>query len=144
MLSWLAKQMISRNMASVRAGDYKPLLRLDAKDIRFRFPGNNSWTTELQGKEALGEWLQRFVESGIQIYPDEVIVKGLPWNATICVRGTDHLDDPNGTRIYENRYVMWGKMKWGLLKEYEVYEDTQASKALDQYLADHGTAAART
>jgi ketosteroid isomerase-like protein len=143
MLSWLAKRMISRNMAFVRAGDYKPLLRLDAKDIRFRFPGYTSWTTELQGKEALGEWLQRFVDSGIQIYPDEVILKGLPWNATICVRGTDHLDDPDGTRVYENRYVMWGKMKWGLLKEYEVYEDTQASDALDQYLAGRGSAAAR-
>ena len=25
-------------------------------------------------------------------------------------------------------------MRWGLLREYEVYEDTQASKALDDHL----------
>jgi hypothetical protein len=25
-------------------------------------------------------------------------------------------------------------MAWGLLREYEVYEDTQATKALDEYL----------
>ena len=54
---------------------------------------------------------------------------------TICVRGTDHLDDSDGKRVYENRYVLWGIMRWGVLKEYEAYEDTQASRALDQYLA---------
>lgn len=136
MFSWLAKRMISRNMASVRAGDYKPLLRLDAKDVRFRFPGDSSWAADLQGKDALAQWLQRFVDVGIQIFPDEVILKGPPWNMTICVRGTDHLDDSEGKRVYENRYVLWGTMRWGMLKEYEAYEDTQASRALDEYLAN--------
>jgi ketosteroid isomerase-like protein len=137
-LSWLAKLIISRNMACIRAGDYRPLLRLDATDVRFRFPGDSSWAADLEGKEELARWLRRFTDAGIQIFPDEVVLKGPPWNATICVRGTDHLDDPGGTRVYENRYVIWGTMRWGLLKEYEVYEDTQASRALDHYLADHG------
>ena len=138
MMSWLAKRMISRNMAHIRAGDYGPALRLDAREVRFRFPGDSSWATEIQGKEALAEWLRRFVDAGIQIFADEVVLKGPPWNATICVRGTDHLDDADGERVYENRYVIWGTMRWGLLKEYEVYEDTQASRALDRYLAAHG------
>jgi hypothetical protein len=54
------------------------------------------------------------------------------------VRGTDHLDAPDGTRVYANRYVIWGRMSWGLLREYEIYEDTQASKELDAYLAERG------
>jgi hypothetical protein len=88
-----------------------------------------------RGKDALAQWLQRFVDVGIQIFPDEVILKGPPWHMTICVRGTDHLDNSDGKRVYENRYVLWGIMRWGVLKEYEAYEDTQASRALDQYLA---------
>ena len=135
MLSWLAKRVLSRNMARVRAGDYQPLLRLDAKDVRFRFPGDSSWATELQGKEELERWLQRFVRAGIQIFPDEVVAKGPPWNMTLCVRGTDWLKNAEGETVYENRYVIWGRMSWGLLKEYEVYEDTQKSLALDEYLA---------
>jgi ketosteroid isomerase-like protein len=135
MVSWLAKQLLSRNMARLRAGDYRPLLRLDAGDIRFRFPGTSSWATELEGKHELKQWLQRFVDTGIQIYPDEVVVKGFPWNMTLCVRGTDYLDSPEGERVYENRYVIWGRMSWGLLREYEVYEDTERAAALDQYLA---------
>jgi len=137
MLSWIAKRILSRNMARLRAGDYRPLLRLDTKDVRFRFPGDSSWATELQGKQELERWLQRFVRVGIQILPDEVVVKGPPWNTTLCVRGTDYLKSPEGETVYENRYVIWGRMAWGLLKEYEVYEDTQKAAALDDYLATH-------
>ncbi len=135
MLSWLAKQILSRNMARLRVGDYRPLLRSDAKDVRFRFPGDSSWATELQGKQELERWLQRFVEVGLQIFPDEVVVKGPPWNTTLCVRGPVYLKNPQGETVYENRYVIWGRMSWGLVKEYEVYEDTQKSAALDEYLA---------
>ncbi|HEX7058557.1 MAG TPA: hypothetical protein VF176_01755 [Solirubrobacterales bacterium] len=138
MLSWLGKKMISRNMAKARAGDIGPTLRMDAEDIRFRFPGDSSWATELQGKDELERWLRRFADVGIQIYPDEVVLKGFPWNQTICVRGYDYLDSPEGERIYENRYVIWGRISWGLLRDYEVYEDTQKTVALDQYLAKIG------
>jgi ketosteroid isomerase-like protein len=134
MVSWLAKRVLARNMAALNAGDPRPLLRLDARDVRFRFPGDSSWATELQGKEELARWLQRFVDAGLQIQADEVVVQGPPWAMTLCVRGTDHLTTPEGERIYENRYVIWGRMAWGLLREYEVYEDTQASKALDERL----------
>jgi ketosteroid isomerase-like protein len=138
MLSWLAKKMIARNMERASAGDIGPTLKMDAEDVRFRFPGDSSWATELQGKESLERWLARFADVGIQIHPDEVVLKGFPWRQTICVRGTDHLDSPAGERVYENRYVIWGHLSWGLLRDYEVYEDTQKSKELDEYLAGIG------
>jgi ketosteroid isomerase-like protein len=138
MFSWLAKGILTRNMARLREGDPRPLTRLYAKDVRFRFPGDSSWATEIDTKADLEIWLQRFVDTGLKIHPDEVIAQGPPWNTTLCVRGTDHLDTAEG-RIYENRYVIWGRMRWGLLREYEVYEDTQASKALDAYLLGRGS-----
>lgn len=138
MLSWLAKKMISRNMAKAREGDIGPTLQMDAEDVRFRFPGNSSWAAELEGKQELERWLQRFADVGLQIYPDEVILKGFPWNQTICVRGYDYLDTPEGKRVYENRYVIWGRIAWGKLREYEVYEDTLKTEALDEYLAGVG------
>jgi ketosteroid isomerase-like protein len=133
--SWIARKVITANMRRLNAGDIQPLLRMDADDIRFRFPGDNSWTTELVGKEALGQWLQRFVDTGLQIFADEVVVKGPPWRMTVCVRGTDHLRTKQDEMIYENRYVLWGSMAWGKMRIYEAYEDTQASQALDDYLA---------
>ena len=138
MLSWLGRILISRNMAKAREGDIEPSLKMDAEDVRFRFPGDSSWATELEGKDELRKWLERFADAGLQIYPDEVVVQGFPWRQTICVRGTDHLDAPDGRRVYENRYVIWGRISWGKLRDYEVYEDTKATDALDRYLAEIG------
>jgi hypothetical protein len=138
MLSWLAKKLLARDMARLRAGDYRPQLSRVAEDVRFRFPGTSSWATELQGKKDLERWLQRFVRVGLQIYPDEVVVKGPPWNTTLVVRGPIHMKSPAGEMVWENRYVIWGRMSWGLLREYEVYEDTEKSTALDEYLAGAG------
>jgi len=131
----LVARLLRHNMERIRAGDYRPTLRMDAKDVRFRFPGDSSWSGEIHGKDELERWLQRFVNVGLQIYADEVVVKGWPWKMTVCIRGTDHLDAPSGERVYENRYVIWGHIRWGLLRDYEVYEDTQKSKTLDGYLA---------
>jgi hypothetical protein len=78
MFSWLAKLILSRNMARLREGDYRPLLRGDAKDVRFCFPGDSSFAANLVGKDALEVWLKRFVDVGLQIYPDEVILQGPP------------------------------------------------------------------
>jgi ketosteroid isomerase-like protein len=138
MLSWAGKKLIDRNLRRLREGDPGPLLALDAEGIRFSFPGDSSWAAELETKEELARWLGRFVDSGIQIYADEVVLKGFPWSQTICIRGTDHLDAQAGERVYENRYVIWGRISWGRLREYEVYEDTQKSKALDDYLEGAG------
>jgi hypothetical protein len=85
---------------------------------------------------------QRFADAGLQISPDEVVLKGFPWKQTICIRGYDFLNSPGGERVYENRYVIWGHIAWGKLREYEVYEDTEKSTALDEYLAGAGEVAA--
>jgi hypothetical protein len=138
MLSWLGKRLIAHNMAKASEGEVEPLLRMDAKDIRFRFPGKSSWGGEIDGKPELEAWLHRFAAVGIRIWPDEVVLKGFPWKQTICVRGRNYLDSPEGERVYENRYVIWGRISWGLLRDYEVYEDTERSRALDEYLASRG------
>jgi len=91
----------------------------------------------LRGKDAVSKWLQRFAALGIQIFPDEVIATGFPWKTTVCVRGRDHLTDADGRTVYDNRYVIWGRMAWDRLKEYEVYEDTHKANELDAYLQEH-------
>lgn len=113
MLSWLAGKMIGRNMAAIRAGDLGPTLALDADDVKFAFPGDSSFAPGASNKREHEEWLARFVEIGLQIYPDEVVVKGFPWKQTVCVRGHIHLDDPTDGRVYDNRYVLWGPDRLG-------------------------------
>jgi ketosteroid isomerase-like protein len=135
MLSWLSKQLISRVMAATRAGDVKPTLMLDAPDVRFVFPGNNSWSGEFKGKDAHRKWLERLVRVGVKTEPDEVVAGGFPWKMTVCIRGRSYWDSPQGERVYDNRFVIWGKLRWGKLYDYEVYEDTEKATALDEHLA---------
>ena len=89
------------------------------------------------GKAEVERWLQRLVRVGLQVFPDEVIAKGFPWNTTVCIRGHDYLESGDGETVYENRYVIWGRLVWGRLKEYEVYEDTEKASALDRWLQVH-------
>jgi ketosteroid isomerase-like protein len=138
MLSWLARPMLMKNLARLNSGDPGPVLRMDAPDVHFRFPGESSWAAELQTAEQHAAWVARFVEAGIQLEPDQVVVQGPPWHMTMCVRGTSFLVGPHGARIYPNRFVMWGHLRWGRLKDYEVYEDTQATARLDAFLAASG------
>lgn len=137
MQSWLAKKLISYVMSRTRAGDVGPSLRLDAPDVELTFPGQNSWSGVFRGKHEVERWLRRFAAVGLQIYADEVVAKGMPWNTTICVRGHDYLAASDGQIVYENRYVIWGRLAWGKLKRYEVYEDTHKADELDAYLAEH-------
>jgi ketosteroid isomerase-like protein len=135
LLSWFAKRIISYVMARSRAGDVRPTLALDAPDVRFTFPGDNSWSGTFRGKEEVGRWLRRLAKVGVKTFPDEVVAVGFPWNTTVCIRGHDYVKSPEGETVYENRFVIWGRLKWGRLKEYEVYEDTIRPRALDEWLA---------
>jgi ketosteroid isomerase-like protein len=143
MLSWLAKQIISRVMARARGGDIGPTLALDSGDVHFVFPGDNSWSGDYRGKDEHRRWLERLVRVGIKTDPDEVVASGWPWSTTVCIRGRSYFDAPGGERIYDNRFVIWGKLRWGKLLDYEVYEDTQKAKALDEWLAGHEQPAQR-
>lgn len=135
MFSWLAKAVIDKAYSRLNAGDPGLILLLDAKDVHFRFPGESSWTADIRGRDEVEGWLRRMIASGLEHRPEQVVVQGPPWNMTICMRATDHLDAPDGKTVYSNRYVIWGRMSWGRLRDYEVYEDTQRLPRLDEYLA---------
>jgi ketosteroid isomerase-like protein len=137
MISWLTKQLISRVMRSTRNGDIRPTLMLDHPDVRFVFPGDNSWSGEFNGKNEHERWLERLVRVGVKTEPDEVAVSGFPWKMTVAIRGRSWWDNPAGERIYDNHFVIWGHLRWGRLYQYEVYEDTQKAKALDAYLEEN-------
>jgi ketosteroid isomerase-like protein len=134
MQSWLGGKLLRFVMRRLNAGDIRPGLLLDAPDVELTFPGANSWSGVKRGKGEVKLWLERFAEVGFQIYADEVIVKGFPWRSTVCIRGHDYLETRDGERVYSNRYVIWGRLAWGRLKRYEVYEDTEKATAFDRWL----------
>ena len=87
---------------------------------------------------AIGRWYARFTRAGLQIEPHEILVKGPPWNTTVCVHFTDHAAAPDGEVVYTNHGVLFIKIAWGKIRFSTVYEDTQKVAAFDEYLAAVG------
>jgi hypothetical protein len=138
MLTYVVKLIIRQALRHRQTGNVDALLKFYAKNVRFVFPGKNSCAGEFEDNEAVGAWLRRFHQAGLKIEPHEIVVGGPPWNMAICVRIADHSKGLNGNVVYRNRAVLFGKVRWGKIVFYKVYEDTEKLKALDEYLARQG------
>jgi ketosteroid isomerase-like protein len=137
MLSWLAGIVLRRSIRRVNEGDIGPMLNSYAKDAVLVFPGENSWSGEHRGRDAIEAFLQRFVRVGIQFEAHEIVVSGWPWSATIWVRFSDHAKAPDGTLVYENAGVIYARTRWGKITLQEDFEDTEKVAAFDRYLEAH-------
>lgn len=135
--SWLAGRLLNWVLARLRAGDIRPLMLLDGDEVELTFPGQNSFAGVHKGKEAHRRWLERLVKVGVQNHADQVVAVGPPWRMTVCMRGHDFAHSPEGELVYENRYVLWGRLRWGKLQDYEVYEDTEQTAKFDRWLSEH-------
>lgn len=59
--SWLAKRPVTWNMEALNRGDVRPTLRMEARDVHFRFPGTSSWAIdELRCLPGRGGQRERF------------------------------------------------------------------------------------
>jgi ketosteroid isomerase-like protein len=127
--------MIRRNVATLNSGDVGPLLAGYADDAVLVFPGESSWGGEHRGKEAIGAFLRRFVEARLVGETHEILVNGPPWNTRVCVLFTDRAVDASGRVVYENRAVLFGRIRWGKIVYQEDFEDTHKVESFDRYLA---------
>jgi ketosteroid isomerase-like protein len=73
MYAYVVKLMIRRALRHHQAGNVEALLKSYADDVRFVFPGKNSWAGEFQGKEAIASWLRRFHRAGLKLEPQELL-----------------------------------------------------------------------
>jgi len=135
MLSWIALKVVSGPIRRLNEGDIRPLLRMFRKDGVDRFPGDSSWGREYRGRDQIAGFLQRFADVGLQLEPREAVAKGWPWNMTVALHFTDHLTTPEGERVYENRGVIYIKLRWGKVVWQETFLDTQRVAKLDEWLA---------
>jgi ketosteroid isomerase-like protein len=129
--------LLRRTLRRLREGDVEAVLRLYHDDVRFIFPGENSWAADFHRKQDLEPWFRRFVRVGLQLEAEEILVKGPPWNTTVCVRFTDRAAGDDGSTVYENRGVIVLKVRWGKVAYEIAHEDTERVAAFDRYLAEH-------
>lgn len=53
----------------------------------------------------------------------------------MCILFTDHARGDDGSLVYENRAVLFGRIVWGKIVYQEDFEDTHKVEAFDAHLA---------
>lgn len=137
-------------------GDAGLLLAFAADDIQFAFPGNNSWATMFRpqhkgrhfhpthiGRPEAEAFAQRFVEAGLQVEVEDILVNGPPWNTRVAIRASDHIPPtgPGPAETYDNRYIDFLELRWGRIQRFEVYEDTERTAEWDRRIETSGITA---
>jgi ketosteroid isomerase-like protein len=138
------RMMIRRNIRLLNEGRYKPALAMFAADAEFTFPGDSSWSRQNRppefgrsafathrGRGEIEAFLQRYVDQGIQMEVEDILVNGPPWNTRAALRVHDWIPGPDGDDIYCNRAVLMVRSAWGRIRSQEDYLDTERISALD-------------
>ena len=138
---------IRRSIRLLNEGRYGPALAMFAPDATLAFPGDNSWARQLhepdagrrgteprathRGRAEIEQFVRRYVEHGIQMEVEDILVNGPPWNMRAAARVHDWALDASGDEVYANRAVLWVRARWGRIVEQEDYEDTERVAAFD-------------
>ena len=141
--------LIRRNIARLNEGDYGPVLAMFAEDATLTFPGDNSWSRQVRtpqpgraafpthrGRAEIEQFLQRYVDHGIQMVVEDVLVNGPPWNTRAAVRVHDWIPGAAGDAgddddLYANRAVLMVDSRWGRIRAQEDYEDSERVAAYE-------------
>ena len=143
------RALVRSSIGRLNRGKPELLLRLAAPGAQLAFPGDNSWAAMhrpvVQGRdrhvthEGLQEcrsFAQRFVEEGLQIMIEDVLVNGPPWNTRVAVRAHVVQPGPDGVDLYNNRLVAFLELRWAKLVRWEDYEDTERIARWDAQRAE--------
>lgn len=137
---------LRRDVRSLNAGDYRPLLAGYADDAVLRFnDGEHRWAGEHRGKPAIERFLRDFVGAGLQGEVVDLLLGGPLWRLRLFVRFDDYALAPgSGEQIYSNRTALVAQTRWGrIVWQEDFYEDTGRIVALDARLSELGIAPAR-
>ena len=140
----LVRRLIGRSIDKLNAGDPRPLLAMASDDVVLRFPGDNGWARMFRpvvkgraphdthrGLEECRAFAEAFVEQQIRFVVEDVLVNGPPWRTRVAIRLHDFAPAADGTDAYTNRAVAFLELRWGRLRVWEDYEDTERTADWD-------------
>src|SRR5258708_27877929 len=116
MISFFSFRLMSWVMKRARAGDIRPTLLFDHDEVRFVFPGSNSWSGTFDGKPEHRRWLERLVRVGGKTEPGEVPGGGFSWNIRGAIRGRSWWGSPARQPSYPNRVRIFRDTRSGQLR----------------------------
>jgi ketosteroid isomerase-like protein len=145
MYHFLVAQKTRGMFEKLNEADSGPFIKAVHDDVVFTYPGKHALGGTMRGKEALGQWFQRFFRffPGIKWTIKDIVVEGAPWGTTVVsAEWAVHCVLENG-HVFENEGLHMIELEKAKAKAVRVYLDTQRSAAALKSLADSGVAEAR-
>ena len=139
MYKWAVRYKIRQSVKALGEGNPEPVLAGFADDAVLVFPGTSSWGGEYKGKPAITGFLQSFLGAGLVGQTHDILVNGPPWRTSVCVIFTDRATDEGGVILYENRAVLYAKVRWGKIVYQEDFLDTVKADAFDRLLQERAS-----
>jgi ketosteroid isomerase-like protein len=134
--------LIRRAIRALNGGRYETALAMFAPDAELTFPGDNVLSRQHRapqpgraafpthrGRDEIEEFLRKYVEQGLQMEVEDILVNGPPWNTRAAVRARLWIPRSGGDDLYQNRLVMMVRSAWGKIRNQEDYEDTERVSA---------------
>jgi ketosteroid isomerase-like protein len=123
--------------------DYETLLEQTAPSVLHVFPGDHALGGTRHTRDALRRWFERlfllFPELHFEV--KEVIVRGLPWDATIMVQW-ENWGSARDRQPYANQGAHVLRLRWGRVIYLHEYLDSQRVAAVCRRLARQGVSEA--
>jgi ketosteroid isomerase-like protein len=124
MYSWIVGRLIRRAYREAVAGKTRLAMLLAGDDVRFTFPGNNSFAGTYVGKTEFAGWLSRFAALTPDLVVEDVVASGAPWDLRVGMRFVDSIGED-----YRNEGMEYLRIRFGKLREVQVYLDTETIAA---------------
>jgi ketosteroid isomerase-like protein len=133
---------LRHDLAAFNRGNYEPLLASFADHAVLGFAdGAHRWAGQHTGRASIEAFLHDCVAAGLHGEFRDLLIGGPPWKMRAAVRFDDHADDPDGTRIYDNRAVLYVTIRWGrVVRQDDFFADTIRIEAFEQHLRRRETA----
>jgi ketosteroid isomerase-like protein len=120
-------------------GDWEAIAANLDDDVRHVFAGDHPLGGERHSRDAASRWFQRLgrLYPGHALEVHRVISRGWPWSTWVAVEWTAHLRPQQG-EPYVNHGAHWIHIRWGKVKYFGAYFDTQRLAAACRDMADRG------
>ena len=101
---------------AVARGRSRPTLRIEAEDVQLRFPGRQLLGPARSGKREHAHGSSGSPASGCRSSPTRWSSRASRGTRPCASAATTTCARLMASCVYENRYVIWGRMSWGQLR----------------------------
>lgn len=126
MYHFVVKKIIIQGFRDLSTGNYEAVLKRFSPDVHLLFEGEHALGSNIQGIAPVRQWFQRVLRlfPGMQFKVKQVIVSGWPWDTIVTTRLQVDAKLNNG-QLYQNSLVQIVQLRWGLVIDDYLLENTQ-------------------